>query len=71
MAIKKVFRISDMHCSNCAMAIESLEDELPGIESISASYQKGQAVVEFDERLVAIEAIIAAIQRKGYTAIPQ
>jgi copper chaperone CopZ len=66
--LKKTLRISGMHCSNCAMMIESLEDDLPGIRSISASYTRSQVVVEFDESLLDIEAIIQAIRSKGYTA---
>ncbi len=66
--IKQTFRVADMHCSNCAMRIESLEDELPGVKSISASYVKGQMVVEFDEARISAEAIIAAVAEKGYTA---
>ncbi len=68
--IKKTLLVSDMHCGNCAMRIETLEDELPGIQRISASYQKGQMVVEFDESLLSLEAIIAAVKKKGYTALP-
>ena len=67
--IKKVFRITDMHCSNCAMKIESLEDELDGIRSISASYQRGQMVVEYDETRISAEAIIAAVKKQGYTTL--
>ena len=67
--IKKVFRITDMHCSNCAMRIESLEDELQGVRSISASYQKGQMVVEYDETRLGDEAIFAAVKKQGYTAV--
>ena len=67
--MKKVtLPVSDMHCSNCAMKIESLEDELPGVRSINASYQRGNMVVEFDESLVSLEAIIAAVAKKGYHA---
>jgi copper chaperone CopZ len=66
--IKKKFQITDMHCSNCAMNIENLEDELDGVRSISASYQKGQMVVEFDETRISDEAIIEAVKKKGYTA---
>lgn len=66
--LKKVFRVSDMHCSNCAMKIESLEDDLPGVKSVSASYQKGQVVVEFDEMRLESSAIIQAIRELGYTA---
>jgi copper chaperone CopZ len=66
--IKKTLRVSDMHCANCAMMIESIEDDLPGIRSVSASYTRSQVVVEFDESLLNIEAIIQAIRSKGYTA---
>lgn len=66
--VKTTFHISDMHCSNCAMKIESMEDDLPGVKSVSASYQKGLVVVEYDERLQNTESIIQAIQKLGYTA---
>jgi copper chaperone CopZ len=68
--IKKVFSITDMHCSNCAMRIESLEDELEGVRSISVSYRKGQMVVEYDETRLGDEAVIAAVKKQGYTAVP-
>ena len=64
---KQTFSVPDMHCSNCAMRIESLEDELPGIKNIAASYRKGQVSVEFDEKLISADAIIAAVGKKGYT----
>ena len=47
--MKKVFTVRDMECPNCAMHLEGLEDELPGIKSISASYKKQSMEVEFDE----------------------
>jgi copper chaperone CopZ len=67
--IKKVFSITDMHCSNCAMKIESLEDELEGVRSISVSYRKGQMVVEYDETRLGDDAILLAVKKQGYTAI--
>ena len=66
--IKKVFQVSDMHCPNCVMRVEAIEDDLPGIKQVSASYQKGQMVVEFDERLIRAEEIVEAVKQKGYTA---
>jgi copper chaperone CopZ len=66
--MKEILLVSDMHCSNCTMKIESLEDELPGIRRISASYRKGEMVVEFDENKVDLDTIIAAVKKQGYTA---
>jgi copper chaperone CopZ len=66
--IKKTFSVSDMHCTNCTMAIEGIEDDLPGVKQVMASYQKGQMVVEFDEKKVTETEIIAAVKKVGYTA---
>ncbi|HBY09279.1 MAG TPA: copper-binding protein [Chloroflexi bacterium] len=66
--LKKTFRVDGMHCSGCVMRVEGIEDELPGIKSIEASYKKGQMQVTFDERQVSSEQIIAAVGQKGYAA---
>ena len=69
--ITKTFRVTDMHCTNCAMKIEELEDDLPGIWQVSASYQKMRAIVEYDENRVSEVQILDAIKEKGYTALPE
>jgi copper chaperone CopZ len=68
--VKKTYRVEGMHCSNCAMNIEGIEDDLPGIKQISASYQKGRMVVEFDEAKVSEEQILTAVEKHGYQAFP-
>lgn len=67
--LKKTFRIPDMHCANCSMRIESIEDDLPGIKEVNASYHKQQMVVEYDETQLSDDQIIAAVKKKGYQAI--
>ncbi len=66
--VKKLFRVDDMHCSSCSMKIESIEDDLPGIKQVSASYQTGRMEVEYDEGKVTEAQIIAAVAAKGYHA---
>ena len=66
--VKKTFRVEGMHCSNCPTEVESIEDDLPGIKQILASYKKGQMVVEFDETLVSEAEILSAVEKKGYHA---
>ena len=68
--IKKIFKIPDMSCSNCAMKLESLEDTLDGVKEINASYHKLQMTVEYDESKLTDEQIIAAVKKKGYQALP-
>jgi copper chaperone len=64
--MKKVFRVSDMQCPNCAMHLEGLEDELPGVKRISASYKKQVMEVEFDEAKLSVDQIISAANVLGY-----
>ncbi len=70
MVIKKTYVVSDMHCANCAMRIEGIEDDLPGVKKVVASYKTGQMIVEFDEAQIGDAEIIAAVRAMGYTALP-
>ena len=67
--IKKTFKIPDMSCTNCAMKIEALEDDLDGVKEINASYHKLDMVIEFDEKKLTDDEIVAAVKKKGYTAV--
>ena len=65
--MKQIFRITDMECPSCAMRLEGLEDDLPGVVRVRASYLKQQMEVEYDENRLTPDEIVAAIQRLGYT----
>jgi copper chaperone CopZ len=52
------------------MNIEGIEDDLLGIKQISASYQKGQMVVEFDEAKLSEAQLLSAVEKRGYHATP-
>ncbi|PKN90906.1 MAG: hypothetical protein CVU44_21610 [Chloroflexi bacterium HGW-Chloroflexi-6] len=64
--MKKTYTIQNMECPNCAMILESIEDKLPGIKEITASYHKGLMTVEFDEKVVSESQILAEVVKKGY-----
>ncbi len=64
--ITKTYTIPNMHCSGCVMALESIEDELPGIERIEGSYKKQTLKIQFNETLVSEADIQAAIRQHGY-----
>lgn len=64
------FRIPDMHCPNCVMRLEGLEDDLPGIRNIEGSYRKQTLAIRFDERQTSLEQIYTAIRALGYTPEP-
>jgi copper chaperone CopZ len=49
--------------------LESLEDSLDGVKEINASYHRLEMVIEFDESKLTDDQIVAAVKKKGYTAI--
>lgn len=63
---KRAYKVPDMHCPNCKMRLEGLEDELPGIRQIYASYHQQTLNVEFDERLVSEAEILQTAKSMGY-----
>lgn len=65
--LKRTFHVVGMHCSNCAMQIEGMEDDLEGVIRVRASYQKGLVEVEFDETKVSQSQIFENVKAKGYT----
>jgi copper chaperone CopZ len=68
--LKQTFRVEDMTCANCAMKLESLEDTLDGVKEVNASYHKLTMTIVYDESKLTPDQIIAAVKKKGYTAVP-
>ncbi|MEL7590650.1 MAG: heavy-metal-associated domain-containing protein [Anaerolineaceae bacterium] len=62
------FKVEDMHCVNCAMRLQELEETLPGVKTVEASYRKAKMTVVYDETTVSIDQIISAVHALGYTA---
>jgi copper chaperone len=64
--MKVTFKVEDMHCPNCSMTLEGLEDDLPGIQRVRASYHKQQMEVEYDPQRINQEEIVRAAAELGY-----
>lgn len=66
MAEKMVISIMDMHCANCVLRLECLEEELPGLLRVEASYHSQRMAVEYDPELIDLDRILDAVREKGY-----
>lgn len=62
-----VFAISGMSCSGCEEHIESKVSEVNGVIRADASYEQGNAAVEFDKSKTTIDSIEKTISSTGYT----
>lgn len=59
--------VKGMTCTSCEIHIEGEVKKLPGVTFARASYEKGSAIVDYDEQKIDKEKIIAAINNTGYT----
>lgn len=64
--MKQVFDVPDMHCPACVMHLEGIEDVLPGIQRIRASYRRQRLEVEYDVAQVSEAQIVATAAALGY-----
>lgn len=60
------FAVKGMTCASCELHIERELKKLPGVSFVKASYDQGSAIVEFDDKKVDKENIIAAVNSTGY-----
>jgi copper chaperone CopZ len=63
---KKTYRIPGISCALCAMTLQSLEDDLPGVKRVKASYRRQKVEIEFDESQLSDMELLNAIIALGY-----
>lgn len=66
--IKKKFKITDMHCSSCALTIDMGLEDLEGVKQARTSYVKAETEIELDPKKVSDAKIVETIKNSGYTA---
>ena len=60
-------KVEGMHCNNCKQSIEGTVGKMAGVQSVSADFEKGEAVVSFDPSQTSTEAISREIESLGFT----
>ena len=63
------FTIEGMTCTGCELEVKTEINKLKGIVEVIVSYEKGNAIVKFDNKQTTIEEITTAINATGYKAI--
>ncbi|MEB2787082.1 mercuric transport protein MerTP [Algoriphagus persicinus] len=61
------FKINGMTCNACAVHVDHEVNRLSGIIKVSTSYEKGNAIVEFDKTKTSFSKIEEAINSTGYS----
>ncbi len=66
--VTKTVNMSGMTCRSCEIAIEKVSKNT-GVVKIKASSPDQKAVVEYDQTQTDINAIMEAIEKKGFTPV--
>lgn len=63
-----VVAIEGMVCDNCARGIKAMLKRTPGVTAAEVSFEKSEAVVDYDTERTSREKIVEAIAKMGYKA---
>lgn len=67
-SVTYTFAVEGMHCASCALLIDDVLEDLPGVRSTSTSMKRARTVVEVDPASCAPDDVVAAIAEVGYQA---
>jgi copper chaperone len=62
------FRVEGMHCGSCALLIDDVLEDLPGVRATHTTVKGGRATVDLDPTRSSPQDVIAAINELGYQA---
>ena len=66
--MKQKFNVYGMSCSACVNHVDSAVSKLDGVISVNVNLVSNSMIVEFDEKVIDIDAIINAVKNAGYDA---
>jgi Cu2+-exporting ATPase len=67
---ESALQLSGMHCAACAGIIEAALAAVPGVHAVQVGAAAQRASVRWDPARTQPSALIAAVQRAGYDAVP-
>jgi copper chaperone CopZ len=68
---KKIFTITGMHCTSCAMNIDGELEDTGKVKDVKTNYAKAITEVEFDPEEITEIEIVEVIKKVGYDAQAQ
>lgn len=60
--------VTGMTCAGCAISIEQVLKNTEGVEDVRVSFERGEAVVKYDDRKVTAARLREAVNGIGYRA---
>lgn len=64
-----ILKLAGLHCTSCALNIDSELEDLPGVVSSKTSYAKQESIITYDPNLAKPSQFTAIIEKLGYKTI--
>jgi copper chaperone len=64
-----MLNVTGMSCDHCRTAVTQALRELPSLDDVEVNVELGTASFKFDEDIIKIETIVAAIEDLGYDVV--
>jgi copper chaperone CopZ len=64
---KSIFKVTGMTCASCETTIKLALERTEGVRNAEVSYERGEAVVEYDPQKTGPDKLRQAIDETGYT----
>ena len=60
--------VPGMTCSSCPITVKKALKKVDGVQQVTASFEKREAVVTFDDKKTSVEKLSLAVTNAGYPA---
>lgn len=64
-------RVEGMHCGGCSSSVQKALKATDGVEEVSVSFEKGEAVITYDDQKVTVEKLREVINGTGFKAVEE
>ena len=64
---QEIFKVSGMTCAGCETTIRLALEQTAGVRRVEVSYDRGEAVVEYNSNVTNSDKLCVAINETGYT----
>jgi len=64
-------RVKGMHCGGCASSVTKALKATDGVEDVQVSFEKGEAVVKFDDQKVTVAKLREVINNTGFKVVEE
>lgn len=62
-------KVEGMHCGGCSSSVTKALKATDGVEDVQVSYEKGEAVVKYDDQKVTLAKLHEVITNTGFKVV--